>query len=363
MEKKQKKEYVQIIIFSILIVVLSLSTIWTKQISKGIKNLLFKSDLRVNNDLVVHFIDVGQGDGIAVKFPNQQVMLIDAGPKFSQNYIVDYIKSNVLSSDNDLVIDYMILTHPDIDHSGGMSAIFEEFSVKKFFRPNIASVSENVDDFTTNSNFIEYGEVINRAYGESDIEINIINQNYEFCVGDVSIKIFAPIKVYETTNEMSPLIKITYLNKSFLFAGDIEFEGENDMLNTYVDELNIDVLKVSHHGSNDATSTRFIKSTSPDYAIISVGSNAYGHPSFSTIANLQSFKAEVLTTKQGAIRFVCSDNYFGILNNKVTHSYQYIAWWPIVICINVVLTIFLVKVVIKTIKSKRLDIENNKKSA
>lgn len=355
MEKKQKKEYIQIIILSIAILIFALSTIFNSSISLGLKKLLYKADIKDSkDDLVVHFINVGQGDAIALKFPNEEVMVIDAGPKESQNYLVDYIKNDVLSSNNNLILNYLILTHPDIDHSGGMSALFEEFEIKTFFRPNIASVSEeNYQDYMAKSTLNEYDELIKKSKQEKDLQTNVIKKEYEFYVGEAYIQIFSPLKVYDTTNEMSPVIKVTYLNKSFLFTGDIQGDSEKDMLNKYGDIFDADVLKVAHHGSKSSSSVEFIQEVSPQYAVICVGENTYGHPNFSTIANLEEVGAIVLTTSQNSVRFVCGHEMFGLLKDNTIHSYEFIDWWIIVVAVDLILAIVLTNKIIKIVKQNK----------
>ena len=358
MEKKQKKEYIQIIILSVLIVLLVISMIFTSSISNGIKHLLFKADVRVEDGLVVHFIDVGQGDAIAIKFPNEEVMLIDSGPKIAQNYFIEYIKSDVLASDKNLTIDYIILTHPDIDHSGGMCAVFGEFDVERFFRPNIASESENSRDFATTSTLNEYDELINSAKQEEGLQVSIINQNYEFYIGDAFIQIFAPLKAYDTNNEMSAIIKVSYMGKSFLFTGDISGEGEDDMVKTYGNQLNADVLKVAHHGSNTSTSVEFIETVTPTYAIICVGKNSYGHPHFDTIANLHNRGVEILTIKEESVRIVCGQDILGVLDKDITHSYEFVDWWIVALVIDLILVVILFKIILKLIKTSKYNNEN-----
>ena len=254
MEKKQKKKYIQIIILGVVFTLIAISIIFISPINRVIKSVLYRGDIRVDkSDMVVHFIDVGQGDAIALTFPNGKVMMIDTGPKASQNNLLKYIRKDVISSSNYEVIDYLILTHPDADHSGGLSAVFSEFEVKNFYRPNIASLSESIGNFAMKSDTIEYDEAIKLAKNHKGLNINLINTNYNFCVGDVQVNIFAPLKNYDTTNEMSAVVKVDYLGKSFLFTGDIQGDSEKDMLDEYGDVLKADVLKVAHHGSDNAT--------------------------------------------------------------------------------------------------------------
>ena len=357
MEKQKKKKYAKIIALSIVMLVLAISICFTLAISKGLKNLLYKSGFKVSaDDMVVHFIDVGQGDAIALRLPNEQVMLIDAGPKDSQNHLVDYIKDEVLKSNNELTIDYLILTHPDSDHSGGICAVFAEFEVKNFFRPNIASESENWQDFPMESVLLEYDEVIKASKEENGLNTKVINQKYELELDKVLVQIFPPVKTYSTTNEMSPIVKVSYLGKSFLFTGDIQGDSEKDMLDKYQDQLDADVLKVAHHGSNNSTSEQFVTAVSPKYAVICFGANTYGHPHLNTITRLQDAGAKVLTTERNAVVFVCGAEMFGVLKNKV-HSFEFVDWWIIALCIEVILGYNLSKAVYIAIKNNKEEID------
>lgn len=352
MEKKQKKEYAKVIILSVLTILMTLSMLFNSQISLGIKTILYKANIKVSaDDLVVHFINVGQGDAIALRFPNEKVMLIDSGPKAGQNTLVEYIKNDVLSSNNTLTIDYMILTHPDADHSGGMSAVFSNFEVKCFFRPNIASASENLD-YPMESSTEEYDEVIKMANQENALDINVLDNEFEFCEGEVVVQIFSPLKTYSTTNSMSPIIKVSYLGKSFLFVGDIQADAEKDMLDKYGEMLDADVLKVAHHGSDTSTSAEFLDIVSPQYAVICVGQNNYGHPNMSTIERLNDCGAKIFKTDNNKVRMVCGNEMFGLLDANTHHSFEFLQWWNIALIIIVIFAILIVKSVIIIIKYK-----------
>ena len=347
MAKKQTKKYAQIIIIGLLIVALGLSIIFTAPISKAVKRLLGKADIVVlKDDIVVHYIDVGQGDAIAINFPDDKIMLIDSGPKDGQNVLLKYLKDEVFRNKNDLVIDYVVLTHSDIDHSGGLSAVFGEFGVKNFYRPNIASDSEMIGDFAIKSSTQEYDELIKLSKAEHNVTINIINKEYVFNVGNAVIEILPPAKVYSSTNDMSCVIKLSYMGKSFLFAGDIQGDSERDMLSSYGKRLDVDVLKVAHHGSKTSTGQQFVDVATPEYAIICVGSNEYGHPHFETISRLEDYGCEIYLTIDGSVRFVCGKENFGVLGSNQIHSYEFIGWWLIAVCAILLLIYKLIRLII-----------------
>ena len=332
MEKK-KKEYVRIIVLAVCTFVLMLSAIFSSPISAGIKKLLFKTEVKICDDeLVVHFIDVGQGDASVITFPNGKTMMIDAGPKSNQNELLEYMRDNVKHISSNLIIDYLILTHPDADHSGGMCAVFKNFEVKSFYRPNIASKDEDLAKFVAGSNVNEYNEVINTSKDETGLTTKLINQNYTLNIDNVIVEIFAPLKVYSTSNSMSPIIKVSYLGNSLLFAGDIQKDAESDMVKQYSTILDADVLKVAHHGSNTSSSEQFIAQVSPIYAVISAGRpNSYGHPSYETVVTLQKYNAQIIQTNNNIIRFSVGDQGLELLDTDVIISNVFVEWKVIVI--------------------------------
>ena len=359
MEKK-KKEYIRIIVLAVSTLILMVSAIFSSPISLGLKNLLFKTGVKIcDNELVVHFVDVGQGDASVIIFPNGQTMIIDAGPKTSQNLLIEYIRDNVKHISNNVIIDYLILTHPDTDHSGGMCAIFEQFDVKHFYRPNIASKSEDTNQFVAGSGINEYDEVINVSQDEDGLQTYIINQNYNFDIGDVKVEIFSPLRVYSTSNSMSPVVKISYLGKSFLFAGDIQMDAESDMLVTYSTKLNADVLKVSHHGSDTSNSEQFIAQVSPEYAVISAGNpNSYGHPSYQTMVTLQKYNVSIVKTADNMVRFTLGDQGLELLDTDTIISNLFIEWKAIAIILVSILIVIELILIIRLIRhNNRLIID------
>ncbi len=356
MEKKQTKEIVKIIILSVFILIFSLSIIFTRPITKWIDKVLSKISVEIGeDDLLVHFINVGQGDAIAIKFPNNKIMLIDSGPKDSQNSLIAYIKDEVLKGNKDTTIDYLLLTHSDLDHIGGASAIFSEFEVKQFFRPNIACASEALGNFWLKNEEAEYNAVIQQSSKESDLVTTILKGYITFSVGETLVQIFSPLNIYDTTNAMSAVTKITYSDKSFLFTGDIQEDAEQDMVDIYGKMLDCDVLKVAHHGSKTSTIKSFLDIATPKYAVISVGENSYGHPHYSTVSKLESIGAKVFTTKDQAVRIVCAGGQLKVLEEVDIYSSTFISWWVIALVIIIGLMINLLVIVIKHVKKLKED--------
>lgn len=229
-----------------------------------------------NKHLSVHTIDVGQGDSILIQTPNSKNILIDGGDENSFHIVSNYLKRQNVKN-----IDYLIATHFDSDHIGGLDNIIEKFKVSKVYGPSYKYDS------------ISYQNLINSCLKKN------LNLNY-LCEGDfiniednVNLNVLSPSYIDNENNLNSIVFKLDYKNKSFLFTGDAEVTNEISLINKY--NLNdVDFLKVGHHGSNSSTTSEFIEEVSPDIAVISCGyKNKYGHPHNQTLDTLD--KNNVLT--------------------------------------------------------------------
>ena len=265
-----------IIIFSLTIIFTS-TCIFYGEINPFIINLFADRFSIISNkdNLLVHFINVGQADALAVNLPDGKIMLIDTGSEEVNTTYVNYLKENVLNTKVNNVIDYLVLSHADVDHIGGTIKLFQNFKINTVFMPKIHSDSE----FYLKTLEIVQNNYHYRTLGE-DFEIN--GQGYKIS--------FFEILNESNTNDSSQVVKLEYLNKSFLFVGDISKSVEDDYVLEHADKLDADVLKVSHHGSNSSSSDEFINAVSPDYSVISVGKgNDYGH---SNILGYNSFQQQ-----------------------------------------------------------------------
>lgn len=233
-----------------------------------------------SNNMLIHYIDVGQGDCILVQVNNKN-LLIDSGPSSSKNKLMKYLKKFNISK-----LDYVIATHPHEDHIGNMSTIINSFNVVNFYAPKVYD----------NSNAFE-----NMIYSlkKKNLKISSIKRDTDSIdLGDnIDISVFSPINdFYDNLNNYSPVFKIQYGKTSFLFTGDAEKEVEQDILNHH-DDLSSDVIKIGHHGSSTSTSSNFLKAVNPSSAIISVGeNNMYNHPNKDTLNLLIKNKLSIYRT-------------------------------------------------------------------
>ena len=115
---------------------------------------------------------------------------------------------------------------------------------------------------------------------------------------NTKVEVFSPEEniVSDNFNDYSSVIKISFLNTSFLFTGDAENFTEDYLISNNCN-LKSDVLKVGHHGSSTSSSLKFLKAVNPSVAIISVGNNnTYGHPSLQTLTSLKNMNIDTYRT-------------------------------------------------------------------
>jgi len=244
-----------------------------------------------NNTLTVAFFDVGQGDAIFIETPNKTQILIDGGP---DKKVLREIGKQMPFYDRS--IDLIITSHPDTDHIGGIPSVLNRFSVKNILIPDV------------NADTAIYKEIIARAT-EKNVKILCARRGQIYLDQENGIYLDILFPDRDTTgfekNLASIVVKLVYGETSFLFTGDSPISIENYLIDINKSALNIDVLKLGHHGSKTSTSKQFLGYTTPDYAIISAGKdNAYGHPHKSVISLLDQFEIKYFeTAKEGTIIF------------------------------------------------------------
>lgn len=263
-------------------------------------NSLSTIDFKPNpNLLTIHYINVGQGDCELVQINNIN-LLIDAGPKDSENKVTSYLKCHGVTN-----LDYVIATHPHEDHIGGLNMVFQNFKVKTFIAPKIELSA------TT-----ELYKQLLQTIRSKNMCITVAKSGNFINLGkNIKCEILAPNSChYDDLNNYSVVLKIVYNNTKFLFTGDAQTESEREMLDLGYD-LSCNVLKVGHHGSKTATSNNFLKNVSPAIAIISCGkSNPFGHPHKVTLDKLNNIGCKIFRTDLNGDIVLTSD---GLIIKKV----------------------------------------------
>jgi len=251
MKKNNLKKYV--------ILILLLSSFFYTFFSYVQKNFFKVS----NHNLQFHFIDVGQGDSSLIITPKGKTILIDAGDEAHAKKVLSYVREQGIEK-----LDLVIATHPDADHIGGMDKVIKNFDIGVFAMPDVSAKTNQYKQIQRELKAKKMKAT--RLYQGDEVQID----------DDIDFEILSPVKgkKYDDTNEYSIVTKIVYKDTSFILMGDATMENEVDIINN-VPDIDIDVLKLGHHGSSTSSSDYFITKTSPKIAIISCGkNNKYGHP-------------------------------------------------------------------------------------
>ena len=236
-----------------------------------------------NSEMAVHFIDVGQGNAILVQSGGQN-LLYDGGDQSHADLIISYLQEQNVEN-----IDYMIASHYDEDHIGGLVPCIDNFSVSNIFGPDYVHTSNLFNNFmntaTANAIIVQYPSV---------------GETFDFGTG--SFTVLAPNGISQNSNDNSLVIKLENGSNSFIFTGDAEETSEQDMISTGMN-LDCDVLSLGHHGSASSTSWDLLEASTPSWAVISCGQdNSYGHPAASTMEKLRDMNIPVYRTDdQGTI--------------------------------------------------------------
>ena len=228
-----------------------------------------ETPLLANGSLEVHYIDIGQADSSLVMCDGE-AMLIDGGNAEDSDLIAAYLKKENVST-----LDYIICTHAHEDHCGGLSGALSVVEVENVLAPNTGADTEVYQNFKDKT----------AAQG---LTIQHPSAGDSFMLGSANVQIVGPITEYtDELNNTSIIMKLTYGDTSFLFAGDAERDEEQQILNAGYD-LSSDVLKVGHHGSDSSTYYVWLREIMPQYAVISVGKgNTYGHPTEEVLSRLR----------------------------------------------------------------------------
>jgi len=272
--------------FTILLILVVFSNIFYFELEKI---FYLKPNLKETNFTQVHFIDVGQGDAIAIKFSNGKSMLIDSGTESYRHKLTNYLDNMIVENDT---IDYVVLTHPDSDHSSNMSYIIDKYKIEKFYRPPVYETFENKKP-SISSNL--YKELILKL-NDKGINTTINNSSNVLDIGNAKITWLCPtnymIDNYTDTNNISPVIIVEENDTKLMLTGDIDSDIEESLINLYGENLDIDILKLAHHGSKYSTSDDFLEYTTPKKIVVSVGENTYGHPANDTIERILEYDEE-----------------------------------------------------------------------
>lgn len=235
------------------------------------------------SELNIHFIDVGQGDSTLI-ICNNEAMLIDAGNNAQGTKVQNYIQKQGVNK-----LKYVICTHPDADHIGGIDVILYKFDCETVFMTEEQRATDTYRDVTAAMNTKGYTATM-----------PIVGNTYP--LGDAEFTIIGPAAIGDDSNNNSIAIVLSHGKNKFVFTGDAEESEEQEIINSGI-SIDADVYKTGHHGSKSSSSKELLDAVSPAYAVISCAAdNAYGHPHAQTLNNLRAMGIAVFRTdEQGSI--------------------------------------------------------------
>lgn len=220
----------------------------------------------------VYFLDVGQGDSILIKTPENHRILIDGGPGRKvineMSGVMPFFEKN---------IDLMILTHPHADHVEGLIEVLKKYEVNNVLLTGVEYDSAIYEEFL-------------KVIAEKNIDVFFADSSVDFRFGDVLLDTIYPGhqidgETFSNVNNSSVAVRIIYGEIAILLTGDLQAESEKDLVANGI-ELKSNIFKAGHHGSKNASTLEFLKEVRPEIVVIQSGEeNKYGHPHEETMEN------------------------------------------------------------------------------
>lgn len=258
---------------------------------------------RPKSDMLVHFIDVGQGDSILIQAPGGKNMLVDGGTKASGTKVVSFLKSKGVST-----LDVVIATHPDADHIGGLISVLNNFKVNQFIDSGRVHTTQTyyemlqlIDDKNIPFKVAKTGDAIDL---DALLKTTVLHAD----------------EIASSTNDASIVTRLEYGSVSFLLTGDAEKSVESKILSQY-GNIQSTYLKAGHHGSNSSSTAAFINAVKPLGTILSYAEgNSYGHPHSEVVARLGTVGSKIYSTAESGDITITTDG--------VKHSVSVAPWTP-----------------------------------
>lgn len=241
------------------------------------KNNIEQSQKETSHVATIHFIDTGNSDAILIQ-QGEVAALIDGGDNDDEVLVADYLKAQGITR-----LEYVIATHPDADHIGGLDAVISQLEVGKVLVGNGKATTKTYTDFI-------------EAIMDKGLSPSVPLLHSEFPLGEATLKIVS-VANEKDPNNCSLVILYTYGNNKVLFMGDADQSIEESL---DIKEIgDVDLIKVGHHGSKTSSSFDFMKAINPEYAVITCGTpNKYGHPNRETIETLEKLNIAIYRTDE-----------------------------------------------------------------
>lgn len=252
--------------------------------------------------LQIHYMDVGQGDATLIVCDGQ-AMLIDAGNNNQGTAVQSYLQSQNVET-----LDYVIGTHPDADHVGGLDVVITKFDCKRIL---LTGEEKDTNTYRDVLYAIEY-----KGYERTE---PVVGDTYQ--LGSASFTILGPKSIGSDSNDNSIAIILRHGSNTFYFEGDAGEKEEEEILGGKI-AVAADVYKIGHHGSKTSTSDGMLEAVNPAYAVISVGDNSYGHPNAEVLNKLREAGIQVFRTDEQGTIVVESDGEQLTFNCQPSETWQ-----------------------------------------
>jgi len=252
-------------------------------------------------ELTVTFISVGQGESAFIRFPKGKTMLIDGGGFYDNSFDVGRnVLRPFLLSQGVRDLDYVVITHPHPDHMYGLLHVVSEFVVGDLWINGMPPIDDIYKEILSTA---EKRGIEQKVISDLTPDIEIEGVTIHFL--HPKVPEFIRYKSGKDINNGSIVMKLTYGEKSFLFTGDLEKEGEKRLLSAK-DDLKSVVLKVGHHGSLNSSTEDFVSAVSPEYALFSVGhNNRFRFPKEKVVSRFKDRGSRIFRTDiSGAVTFI-----------------------------------------------------------
>lgn len=287
-----------IFVTAIITIIIFAVTVYSIQNPDVVNEIISDGGFDTSQDFI-EFVDVGQAD-CAIIYSNGYCAVIDVGLANRVGDIEDSLDEYNVES-----IDVAIISHLHSDHVGGLPEIANNYKIENLIMPPLKS-----DSITVAKNGVDIAT-------KSGTNIYDAKRGMNFKLGEFNITLLSDSNDESNENNRSMYVLAEIDGTRFLFTGDAEAKMEKRLLESNAD-IDCDVLKVAHHGSDSSSTKSFLEAVTPKYAVISVGkNNMYSHPHDVTLRSLKNSNANVLRTDEiGDITFDMTDDEIKIKQEK-----------------------------------------------
>ena len=251
--------------------------------------------------LAVHVLSVGKADSILIDCEGKS-MLVDGGTADRGEAVSEYLERRGVKK-----LDYVVNTHPDDDHIGGLAEVIARFPVDRYLAPEIPpALVPSTEEY----------RAVQAALKQKHLTVSVPHSGDDFSLGSLTIQVLGPVRPGDSTNNNSIVLRLTYGNMRFLLMGDAEKEEEADLLASHTD-LFADVLKVGHHGSSTSTTAALLEAVKPRYAAISVADDTSHLPKDDVLKRLDDAGAKIYRTDiYGTLIFLSDGKSVTVVTEK-----------------------------------------------